>query len=250
MSFCDDCFKGVTHKGIPTGKWERIGNVDCYVAIPKGDYPEDKVVLYLCDVFGPSFENNQLLCDDFANNGFKIIAPDYFSGDPIPLSIFEQGETFDRNAWKSRHGPEQTRPLLDKVIPALKEQGVKRFGATGYCFGARYVFDLAFDHVIDVSVVAHPSQLKIPEDLEKYASTAKAPLLINSCTDDAQFPLEAQAKADEIFGNDKFTPGYVREYFDGCSHGFAVRGDMSNPKVKAGKEGAFKASIEWFRKYL
>lgn len=62
------------------------------------------------------------------------------------------------------------------------------------------------------------------------------------------FPLESQAKADEIFG--KFEPGYKREYFEGCTHGFAVRGDLSDPKVKAGKEGAFKAAAEWIIKYL
>lgn len=74
--------------------------------------------------------------------------------------------------------------------------------------------------------------------------------MINSCTVDQQFPPESQAKADEIFGNGKFAPGYKREYFDGCTHGFAVRGDLSDPKVKAGKEGSFKAAVEWFFKYL
>jgi hypothetical protein len=74
-------------------------------------------------------------------------------------------------------------------------------------------------------------------------------LLINGCTEDSQFTLEAQAKADEILGGGKFVPGYKRECFDGCSHGFAVRGDMSIPKVKAGKEGAFKASLEFLQKY-
>lgn len=59
------------------------------------------------------------------------------------------------------------------------------------------------------------------------------------------FPPEAQAKADEILGNGKF-PGYKREYFPGCTHGFAVRGDMTDPLVKAGKEGAFKATVEFF----
>jgi hypothetical protein len=31
---------------------------------------------------------------------------------------------------------------------------------------ARYTFDLAFNHIIKVGVVSHPSLLKIPEDLE------------------------------------------------------------------------------------
>jgi hypothetical protein len=77
-----------------------------------------------------------------------------------------------------------------KVIDGLKEKGVVIYGATGFCYGgmlpndtfcsiakrrdadvthplctARLVFDLAFDNVIHVAVVSHPSLLK-PEDLD------------------------------------------------------------------------------------
>ena len=64
------------------------------------------------------------------------------------------------------------------------------------------------------------------ETVQKYVESSKAPLLINSCTVDQMFPIEAQSKADEIFGGGKFAPGYERTYWDGCTHGFAVRGDM------------------------
>ncbi|KAJ7065401.1 dienelactone hydrolase endo-1,3,1,4-beta-D-glucanase [Mycena amicta] len=247
MSFCKDCVKGVTHDGTPQGKIEKIGGVECYIATPSVDYPKHKVVLFLTDVFGLPLPNSQLLADDFAANGFKTVLPDYLNGDPIPADAMGPGKEFDFMAWFKTHGSADTRPTLDKVIAALKSEGVTSFAAVGYCFGGRYVFDLAFDNIISVGATAHPSLLQIPADLEKYKSTAKAPLLINSCTVDTQFPLEAQAKADEIFGD--FAPGYKREYFEGCTHGFAVRGDLSDPKVKAGKEGAFKATVEWFIKH-
>jgi hypothetical protein len=72
------------------GKWEKIGGVDCYVATPEGDYPKEKAILFLPDVFGPQLNNAQvrmifcaclrcdtnripqLLADDFASNGFKV----------------------------------------------------------------------------------------------------------------------------------------------------------------------------------
>jgi hypothetical protein len=79
---------------------------------------------------------------------------------------------------------------------------------------------------------------------------SKAPILINSCTHDERFPLESQAIADQVLGDGKFAPGYKREYFEGCTHGFAVRGDLSDPKVKAGKEGAFNAAVTWFKSKL
>ncbi|KAF9054721.1 dienelactone hydrolase endo-1,3,1,4-beta-D-glucanase [Panaeolus papilionaceus] len=248
MSFCKDCVRGVTHEGNPVGTWEEIAGVKVYVGTPTVDYPKDKVLLFLPDIFGVELINAQLLVDDFAANGFKTIAVDYFNNDPAPADGMNPGSTWDISKWFPNHGSNVTRPILDKVIKALKAQGITAFGATGYCFGGRYVFDLAFENIIQASVVSHPSLLEVPADLEKYIATSKAPLLINSCTVDQQFPLEASAQADKIFSG--FAPGYKREYFEGCSHGFAVRGDLSDPKVKAGKEGSFKAAVEWFVKHL
>ena len=39
------------------GKWEKIGGIDTYVATPSGDYPKNKVILFLPDVFGPQLIN-------------------------------------------------------------------------------------------------------------------------------------------------------------------------------------------------
>ncbi|KAJ6621450.1 Alpha/Beta hydrolase protein [Mycena sp. CBHHK59/15] len=248
MSFCKDCIKSVTHDGTPEGKIEAIAGVECYIATPTVDYPKEKVLLFLPDLFGIVLPNAQLLADDFARNGFKTVIIDYLNGDPIPDDTFDPGNLFDLMEWFKTHGTVETRTPLDKVIAALKVDGVTSFGATGYCFGGRYVFDLAFEGVLSAAATSHPSLLQVPADLEKYVSTAKAPLLINSCTFDTQLSLDAQAKADEIFAS--FAPGYKREHFDGCTHGFAVRGDLSDPKVKAGKEGAFKATVDWMTKYL
>ncbi|KAG5651122.1 hypothetical protein H0H81_009774 [Sphagnurus paluster] len=277
MSVCKGCISGVRHEGAPEGKWEEIGGVRCYVATPRVDYPKDKAVLFLTDIFGVDLPNarNTLSRVQWVD-WLQTIIPDYLNGDPIPAdALLQPGApgSFDTEGCFAKHSLAVTRPPLDKVIAALKEEGVTTFAATGYCLGgtpspcadsfarrglivpasrllARYVFDLAFEGIIKAAAASHPSLLQIPADLEKYASTAKAPLLINSCTFDPVFPLEAQATADEILAGGRFVPGYAREHWEGCSHGFAVRGDLSDPKVKAGKEGAFRATVEWFLKYL
>jgi hypothetical protein len=50
---------------------------------------------------------------------------------------------------------------------------------------ARYVFDLAFEDVIYVAVIAHPSLLKIPDDLEvrlRLSSSAiLSKLIVSDC---------------------------------------------------------------------
>ncbi|KAF8183230.1 Alpha/Beta hydrolase protein [Mycena galopus ATCC 62051] len=250
MSLCKDCIQGVSYEGTPAGKIQTIGDVECYVATPTVHYPKDKVILFLTDAFGLPLPNSQLLADDFARNGFKTVLPDYLHGDPVPRDCMEPGSTFDLAKWLSVHGTADTRPLLDSVIAALKDEGVTSFAAVGYCFGGRYVLDLAFDNVIVVGATAHPSLFQVPADPQKYITSSKAPLLINSCADE-QFTPEAQAETDEIFNsNGGFAPGYKRNYFEGCGHGFAVRGDLSDPRIKAGKEGAFKATVEWFIKYM
>ena len=107
---------------------------------------------------------------------------------------------------------------------------------------ARLTFDLAFENIIQAAVVAHPSLFK-PEDLDVsrsqtlrvinvlscisrqiYIEKSKVPLLINSCEDDEMFPKSACEAADKKFAN--FAPGYRRTYYEGVSHGFAVRGDL------------------------
>jgi hypothetical protein len=60
-----------------TGKWERINDVDCYVATPPSDYDKAKVLIFCCDAFGAQFVNNQLLADAFAQNGFKVSCQHY-----------------------------------------------------------------------------------------------------------------------------------------------------------------------------
>ncbi|KAH9840322.1 dienelactone hydrolase endo-1,3,1,4-beta-D-glucanase [Rhodofomes roseus] len=249
---CKDCISGVRHEGVPEGRIEKIDGVECYVATPSGEYSRDTVVLFFPDVFGLPLINNKLLVDDIARNGFWCVMPDYFQGDAIPEDAMlpENRDKFDRTGWASRHGEDAWKPIVDKVVAALKEQGVARFATTGYCYGAPPAFYLAYSNTSHVTVVSHPSRLQVPGDLEKYRSESKAPLLVNSCEVDPQFPPESQKIADEVFGDGKFAPGYRRTYWDGCTHGFAVRGDMSNPKVKTGKEGSFEATIKFFKKHL
>ncbi|KAH9991592.1 alpha/beta-hydrolase [Russula vinacea] len=236
MSFCKDCISGVRYEGTAEGTYEEINGIKTYVATPKVDHPKDKAVIYLTD----------LLVDDFARNGFKVVAPDLFEGEPVAPDALNTG-TFDFPTWLGKHSAEHTGKRARKVIEGLKGKGITVYGATGYCYGARIVFDLAIDNVIHAAVVAHPSLLQ-PKDLDTYIEKSKVPILINSCDEDNMFPKSFAEAADKKF--EGFAPGYRRTYYEGASHGFAVRGDVSKPTVKAAKEGAFQESVQWLIKYL
>ncbi|KAL2885376.1 Protein AIM2 [Ceratocystis lukuohia] len=113
---------------------------------------------------------NDVESDKFASEGFVVIMPDLFGGDPAPnaagleneldlsstsfLDIFkvraaETAKSFMIDMWLARHTQDKVMPLLHRVIDGCKEkysavvaegQGIY---AAGYCFGARYVLLLA-----------------------------------------------------------------------------------------------------------
>ncbi|KAA1467612.1 dienelactone hydrolase endo-1,3,1,4-beta-D-glucanase [Dentipellis sp. KUC8613] len=253
MSFCKHCIQGVRHEGVPEGKFEIIGNIKTYVATPSGECPKDKAILFLTDGFGPELDNNLLLADDFARNGFRVYLPDLFDGDPVPAEVLSSngalGNNFDFSQWISNHSPAPAQAKVEAVVDVLKSQGVTRFGAIGYCYGGRLCFNLAFENKVHAVVGNHPSMLEL-SDIDKYAETASAPLLLNTCEIDPAFTAEKQSRADEVLGGGRYKPGYERIFWPGATHGFAVRGDLDNPQVKEAKEGAFKSGVEWFIKYL
>ena len=143
-----------------SGKYEEIGGWKCYTATPEGEFAADKVVIFLPDVFGLGLVNNPLIIDAFARNGLKCVCPDLFEGDPRPV---DAPPSFDRETWHKKHNFQHTNGIARDVIRALKAQGVTRFGMTGYCYGARLVFDLSFDGEGQVAVVTHPSALDFPD---------------------------------------------------------------------------------------
>ncbi|KAH7101137.1 alpha/beta-hydrolase [Auriculariales sp. MPI-PUGE-AT-0066] len=252
MSFCKHCVSGVVHEGTATGKIEKINGIETYIATPEKDYPKQKAVLYFTDIFGIQLNNAKLICDSFASNGFQASRRNQIeTGSPID-SCFQRCSFDLMRDWAPRHGAAQTRPHIDSFLKGLLERGVSEYAVVGYCYGARYAFDLAIENFpgLKAIAVAHPSLLKVPEDHHALMEKSKVPVLMNTCEDDYMYPVEKQKKGDEILGDGKYAPGYLRTYWPGCTHGFAVRGDLSKPEVKAGKEGAFKATVDWFLKYL
>lgn len=95
------------------------------------------------------------LADQFAANGYFVAIPDLFNGDAAPVDM---PASFELPKWLAGHGKEQVDPIVDAVIKELKGKlGVKRLGAAGYCFGAKYVVRFLKDNQIDVGYLAHPS---------------------------------------------------------------------------------------------
>lgn len=246
---CEDCAKAVIHTGTPTGTYETIGGVKTYVATPTGEYDKTNAILFLGDAFG-LYTNALLISDSFAKSGFKTYFPDIVHEDPF-LHGMETNPNFYAifQEWFESHGDETTRALIDPVVKELKAAGIADLAVVGYCFGGKHAIDLAVENEVKVVAVSHPSRVEVPAALEGLLAHSKAPLLINACEFDMAWTAEYQAKATEILGS-KYAPGFKQNYYLGCTHGFAIRAELSVPAQKAGLEGAFEETAKWFKKYL
>lgn len=149
----------------PTGSETKYDDIAVYVTKP-ADYPHQpsKLLLLLTGGTGVHSKNNQIQADKYAAEGFLVVMPDQFGGDPAPTtvttteaeenpSIIEQvkmgvasvAKSFTIDMWLARHTPEKVLPILQKVITSVKEEfadAVANGGgiyAVGYCFGAKYV---------------------------------------------------------------------------------------------------------------
>lgn len=211
---------------------------------PAGKAHKDTAILYLPDVIG-IWQNSQLMADQYAANGYLTLVIDLFNGDPLSLN---RPADFDFMTWLTKgsdgnnpHTKEHVDPIVKEAIQWLKDQGVKKIGSVGYCFGAKYVAR----HYPDISVgfFAHPSFVD-EEELEGF----KGPLSIAAAETDAIFPAEKRHRAEEILAK-KGDPYQINLYSQ-TEHGFSVRCDLSVKAQRVAKEQAFIQAVTWFDTWL
>jgi len=242
------CTVGVKHEGQPVGKSTKIGSFDAYVSEPTGKtVHKDTAILFLPDVIG-IWQNSQLMADQYAANGYYTVMPDLFNGDPLSLN---RPDGFDFMAWLTKgssgnnpHTTEAVDPIVEKSIKYLQEQGYKKIGAVGYCFGAKYVIRfMAKGKGIDVGYLAHPSFVE-----EEELAAIQGPVSISAAETDQIFPAEKRHKSETILVETK--QPYQINLFSGVVHGFSVRCDLSKKHEKFAKEQAFLQAVQWFDEHL
>ncbi|KAI1748054.1 Alpha/Beta hydrolase protein [Xylaria castorea] len=154
----------------PKGEIRKLGGIDVYLTKPES-YPStpSKLLLLLTGGTGLKSINNQIQADRFASEGYIVVMPDLFDGDPAPnsatlpesetlttslletfkLKAAETAKSFILDMWMARHTEEKILPILEKVIHACEGEFADAVGygsgiyAVGYCIGGRYVLLLA-----------------------------------------------------------------------------------------------------------
>ncbi|GAA5957903.1 hypothetical protein JCM3765_006197 [Sporobolomyces pararoseus] len=246
MSLGKCCISGFIHDGTPAGEIKEVGGVRTYISLPKGDYDKTKAILFFTDIFGvDTMPNGLLLADSFAANGYATYVVDYLKGDPVPMEAYQSGN-FDLMKWLETHSPKDVAgPLVTKVQDALKADGVKRFGCASFCYGGRIAADKVLDGTIDVAVTAHPSLLDVPSDIEAL-NKKSTPFLINCANEDVMLTKDKAEESEKILKDNK---AFKFIYYDG-GHGFAIRGDPSDPKQRKSADDCFENSINFLKEHL
>lgn len=233
------CFKGFRHEGTSTGSLGDLYGINTYAT---GSQSNEKIIVIITDIYGHKFQNTQLIADQLGDAGYRVYIPDILFGDAIE----KLDGSVNFNEWLEKHNAVKTKEIVDRFLSGLKDEHSPKFvGVIGHCFGAKYAVQQihASEGLADVCAIAHPSFITI----EEVAAIGTKPLLISAAENDSIFPPElrhqSEAKLQEIGAR------YQLDLFSGVSHGFAVRGDTSDPVVKYAKEKVLLDQIYWFNHF-
>ncbi|SCU92495.1 LAME_0F00210g1_1 [Lachancea meyersii CBS 8951] len=233
------CFTGSLHEGEASGAIKEAFGLETYIT---GSSSSAKIIVILTDVFGLNLINTKLIADQFGKAGYEVYVPDILFGEAIE----KVDESVNIQEFIHKHRPEVTRPIVDKFLLRLKEKLNPKFlGVIGYCFGAKYALDhiKAEAPVANAAAIAHPSFIEV----NQLKVIGKSPLLISAAQDDHIFPMELRHESEKTL----IESGAVfrLDLFGNVSHGFAVRGDLSDPLVKYAKEKVFSDQLDWFNQF-
>ncbi|KAK8022767.1 alpha/beta-hydrolase [Apiospora rasikravindrae] len=217
--------------GDPVGNTTVFENVTMYYTGQEDKCRQDTAVLFLTDIYGLASPEDLRLADSFGRAGYFTVAPDLFDGAPSPLDMNAPG--FNQTQFLAAHGPDVTDPLVAKGIRYLREvRGYPRVAVTGYCFGGRTRGRRR--------VRGAPGHVDGRRGRGHYAAGLGRARPARR----AEPPARRQ-EMENLFDN--LTTPWQVDLYSGAMHGFAVRGNLSDPQMRFAKETAFIQAVRWFQ---
>jgi len=240
---CENCKTGFAWDGKAVGKESTLGKNKAYIT---GD-SKDGAILIICDIFGWTLPNVRIIADHYAKEACATVyVVDYFDGevlDPDVMSNPEKSKNFDLGAFIGRNNKELRWPEVKASAQELKKQ-YSKVGAMGFCYGGWACFKLAAEpSLIDAVSTAHPSLLEKAE-----VDAVKMPVQILAPENDFAYTEELKKYTVETLPKTGVQWEYI--YFPGMSHGFAARGDPTDPKQLAGLVRAKRSVVNFFNEFL
>ncbi|KAI4320208.1 hypothetical protein MLD38_033713 [Melastoma candidum] len=194
-------------------------------------------ILLLSDIFGFEDSSTRDFAYRVACNGYNVLVPDLFRGDPWtndrPRNLFEQWRA--RQTWErvSRDITTATEWMVGEFLAA----GIsKKLGIIGFCFGGGQL----------ISVLANDQALTFGAAISFYgtrmdssaAANMKIPVLFISGDEDPLCPVTGLEGIQKTIGRDSKVV-----IFKGRGHGFAHR--PGSPEEDKDAEEAFAVMRNW-----
>jgi len=270
---CPDCYSGSIHSGTPKGRVETIHGRPTYVAEPGVGKPVKGIVVIAPDAFGWEFLNNRILADHYAEKGsYLVYLPDFMDGHAAPVWLLDTTKGLISNSgWLYKpyqlvcclygmapflyfNSVGKAWPKVQSFFEAvrLNEGSTLPIGISGFCWGGKHAFIIAQGQtapngkpLIDAAFTAHPSFLKIPDDVVG----VKKPVSVAIGDKDNNIKPPQIEVIKQILENEVPVSGEVKVY-PGAGHGFGIRADMVlDDSAKQADEAADQA-LDWFNRHF
>lgn len=273
--------QGTIHEGQPKGAIEPLHGLDTYI-IGNRTNPRGIIVIY-SDVFGLNLPNNKLIADAYAASGeYLVYLPDFFKGDPMSIKIADvllpvdatKQSTFAKYSgilasmpsllmWMARHKAVNEDKICVDFLTALRRAtpASRKIGMVGFCWGGKYTLRAAREcNIIDVNgekkplvdavVALHPSNLVIPEDVDKPV----VPMSIGWGVEDQGVSFAQKGQVEDVHEKARKAgaklPETEHQVYRPGRHGFAVRGNPDDPQERKALEDSEKQVLDWMKKWL
>lgn len=219
------------------GSVDEIGGLKAYVT---GSSDSKQAILLISDIYGYEAPNLRKLADKVAANGYYVVVPDFFYGDPYAPENAER----PLPVWIKSHGTDKGFEDAKPVVSALKSKGITSIGAAGFCWGAKVVVELAKSDYIQAAVLLHPSLVSV-DDMKEI----KAPIAILGAETDKISPPELLKQFEEVLSTRPEIKGNVK-IFPGTVHGWTVRYKIEDEKAVKDAEEAHQNMLDWFAEHI
>lgn len=290
---CRDCFRGGIAVGEPKGTITTIHGVETYVAGTPETTTSSSTIIYFTDAFGISLVNNKLLADSYAlATGFRVLVPNIIPGGPmsvdfmnltdkvvVPVGLFDIrgqmtriyqiwqilliGLPFLWRAYPSYPSCFNACLAYTRKVKAELPSDAK-LGLAGFCWGGYQSINLCAqpavpggsERLVDAQFTAHPSGLKVPNQIIDAVLKFQTPVALAQAQDDFAISTDSVLEAEAVLrgevGEGEGEGGYNYQitYYSGVPHGFAVRARPENARDSEASDQAKEQAIAWFKKWL
>lgn len=206
---------------FPDSKWIRVdadaGSFDAYLSLPPaGVQPDGPAIVLLQEIFGVN-EHIRAVADQYAADGYTVLAPDVFWRDAPRVELGYAGADMER-AFALRKSVDVEAAVRDiaATVRALRAHtgAGSKVAAVGYCFGGLLAYLSAARGLVNAAVPYYGGGIQ--NSLEE-ASALNVPVQFHYGALDAHITPDAVANVRAAVTGKRGTEVFV---YEGADHGF------------------------------